>query len=48
MLSQANAAKDIITRVILIADAPPHLELKGSKLASHNNQVLATTYRDEV
>lgn len=46
MLSQANAAKDI-TRVILIADAPPHLELKGSKLASHNNQVLATTYRDE-
>lgn len=37
-----------ITRVILIGDAPPHLEAKGAKIVALGNVVLATDYREQV
>jgi hypothetical protein len=36
-----------VTRVILIADAPPHPEPKGTKLKAHH-VTLATDYREQV
>ena len=36
-----------VTRVILIGDAPPHLEAKGTKLSSHNF-TLTTDYKEQV
>lgn len=35
-----------VTRVVLIADAPPHLEPKGTKLSSHNH-TLHTDYKEQ-
>ena len=36
-----------ITRVVLIGDAPPHFERKGTKLLSHNF-TLTTDYKEQV
>ena len=36
-----------VTRVILIGDAPPHFELKGTKLEAHDI-IMATDYREQV
>jgi hypothetical protein len=47
-LNEANNEhdKNPITRVLLIADAPPHYERCGEKLGGHNH-VLSTDYRKE-
>merc|ERR1711988_168498 len=45
-LANEEHDKDPITRVILIADAPPHPESKGQELASHS-VTLSTDYKIE-
>jgi len=40
-------AKKPVTRALLIADAPPHFETRGSTLPSHGDRVMSTDYKHE-
>ena len=36
-----------VNRILLIADAPPHAEVKGQPLAEHGNRIMTTDYMAE-